>query len=63
MDITSAIEKIATKMASDKNTDSIDMKMLKKAMDIQANTGAQLISALPPVPANPNIGRNINTTA
>jgi hypothetical protein len=41
--------------------------MLKKAQDIQAATATQLLDAVQPTPAAPNLpshlGQNINTTA
>lgn len=37
--------------------------MLKKTLDNQQATAAILIEAIPQLPANPAVGRNINTTA
>ncbi|MCI2162505.1 MAG: YjfB family protein [Ewingella americana] len=34
--------------------------LLKKALDNQQTTAASLLDAIPPLPANPAIGRNIN---
>lgn len=43
---------------------SVDIAMQKKAMEIQAQTAAQLIQAIPPQPnpaANPpNLGQNVD---
>jgi len=46
-----------------KNSDAVNIAVLKKALDSQANAAVGLIQALPPVPSNPNVGRNVNTTA
>lgn len=37
--------------------------MLKKAIDTQSDTAIALLESVPPLPANPAIGRNINVTA
>lgn len=62
MDVT-GIADLATALATQKNSDAVNIAVLKKALDSQANAAVGLIQALPPVPSNPNIGRNINTTA
>jgi hypothetical protein len=47
--------------------DEIGISVLKKAMDVQAQSAMALINAIPPVQsaANlpPNLGQNINVTA
>ncbi|HZW24897.1 MAG TPA: YjfB family protein [Gallionella sp.] len=47
--------------------DAVGLSVLKKAIDIEAQSAMALIAALPqpPQPANlpPHLGRNINTTA
>jgi len=46
--------------------DAVGMNVLKKALDIEAQSAQMLLNALPqPVSANlpPNLGQNINTTA
>jgi len=63
MDV-SQIAALSTSMAMDKAADEVSVTMLKKALDNQASTMQGLLDALPPtLPANPNIGRNVNTTA
>lgn len=62
MDV-SQIASLATNLAQQKNSDAINVAVLKKALDTQANAALGLIQAIPQLPANPNIGRNINTTA
>ncbi len=62
MDVT-GIANLATALATQKNSDAVNVAVLKKALDSQANVAAGLIQALPPVPSNPNVGRNVNTTA
>lgn len=61
MDVTQ-IASLASNMAAAQTSDSVNVLMLKKALDSQAATAAGLLQALP-LPANPNIGRNVNTTA
>ncbi|ATO33993.1 hypothetical protein DDI_2825 [Dickeya dianthicola RNS04.9] len=41
----------------------ISTTVLKKSLDNQKNTVANLIQSIPQLPANPAVGRNINTTA
>ena len=62
MDVT-GIADLATALATQKNSDAVNIAVLKKALDSQANAAVGLIQALPPVPSNPNIGRNVNTIA
>lgn len=62
MDV-SSIASLATTMAAEKTDAAVGVTVLKKAIDLQASTAAMLLQALPALPANPNIGRNINTTA
>ncbi|MBW9332238.1 MULTISPECIES: YjfB family protein [Herbaspirillum] len=57
------IASLATSMASAQTSDSVNVLMLKKALNSQAAAAVGLLQALPPLPANPNIGRNVNTTA
>lgn len=69
MDIT-GIASVATDMQASRLAQEVQVTVLKKALDAQASTAAQLIAALPQVPAAPssanlppNLGRNVNTTA
>ena len=62
MDV-SQIASLATNLAQQKNADAVNVAVLKKALDSQAAAAVGLLQALPALPANPNIGRNINTTA
>jgi hypothetical protein len=62
MDI-SAVASTATSLATAKDSDALNVVMLKKALDMQAVLAADLLESLPALPANPNIGRTINTTA
>ncbi|MGM3176283.1 YjfB family protein [Dickeya lacustris] len=41
----------------------VGTQVLKKSLDNQKNTVESLIQSIPPLPANPAVGRNINTTA
>ncbi|MCA1326617.1 YjfB family protein [Herbaspirillum sp. alder98] len=63
MDV-SQIASLSTSLATAETADAVNITMLKKALDLQSSTMEGLLSALPPtLPANPNIGRNVNTTA
>lgn len=48
--LTNSIVATATTMASSKNADIINTKMLKKAIDIQATSAATLLQGLPQQP-------------
>ena len=62
MDV-SSIASLATGMSNVKNGQEVGIAVLKKALDAQKSTAAQLIAALPAPNLPPNLGRNINTTA
>lgn len=62
MDV-SAITSLSTAMANERTEVALGVAVLKKSMDLQSTAAEALIEAIPPLPANPNIGRNINTTA
>ncbi|MCM1129135.1 MAG: YjfB family protein [Oxalobacter formigenes] len=59
----SGIASLSTEMATERTREAVDVAVLKKSMDLQADTAMALIEAMPALPANPNIGRNVNTTA
>jgi hypothetical protein len=50
-------------MANERTAVAVEVAMLKKSMDLQEMSVALLLEAIPALPANPNIGRNVNTTA
>ncbi|NUU01748.1 YjfB family protein [Herbaspirillum robiniae] len=62
MDV-SQIASVATSLASAQTSDQVNVLMLKKALNTQAAAAIGVLQSLPPLPANPNIGRNVNTTA
>ena len=66
MDVT-GIAKLATSIAETGTSQAVDIAILKKAQDIDASTGIQLIDAIKQVPSAPNLpahlGNRINTTA
>jgi hypothetical protein len=63
MDVTN-IAKLSTSMAETGIRQEVGMTMLKKAMDIEANSAAQLIQALPqPQNLPAHLGNTINTKA
>jgi hypothetical protein len=61
------IAKLATSIADTGTRQEVGIAMLKKAQDIQAATATQLLDAVQPASAAPNLpshlGQNINTTA
>lgn len=59
----SNIAALASNLSAAKLNDEVGMKVFKEALDTQKEGAEQLLAAIPAVPANPNIGRNINTTA
>jgi hypothetical protein len=64
MDISAGISTSAIAMTAQRTGDAVTVSVMKKAMDIQAASAAQLIAALPPIAALPdNLGQNINVTA
>ena len=68
MDIsmTNRIVSTATAQASQSTSDAINIRVLKKAIDIQANAAATLIQAIPQVPTlatSGNLGTQLNTYA
>ncbi|MDR2789102.1 MAG: YjfB family protein [Candidatus Accumulibacter sp.] len=62
MDV-SNISNLSTSIAATKTNSATGIAVLKKALDTQASSAAGLIQALPPLPSNTNIGRNINIKA
>lgn len=62
---TSGIAALATGMKQASIAEAVQLSVLKKAMDINAQTGVQLIQAASPVaPANPpHLGSRIDTFA
>ena len=65
MDVSSIVS-ISTSMAAEKTSVAAHVSVLKKAINLQELATMCLIDAIPTIPtlpANPNIGRNINTTA
>lgn len=64
MDVTS-IARTASEMAQTKTEAAVQTAVLRKALDIEAQTAQALLQALPPVPtANPpHLGQNVDTRA
>jgi Co/Zn/Cd efflux system component len=68
MDVT-GIAKTATTLADVGVSQQVSIAVLKKAIDISAESATSLIEAIPNSSGNkvpnlpPNLGRNINTTA
>ncbi|AVS74741.1 YjfB family protein [Paracidovorax cattleyae] len=65
--LTQSIVNTATAMASQKTSDAVNITVLKKAMDIQKSSAAQLLEALPqPQPqlaTSGSLGTQVNTYA
>lgn len=63
MDV-SEITDMGTAMSEMKLRQDVGVSVLKKAMQIQSNTAATLIAAVPAPPNLPaHLGRNVNTVA
>ena len=67
MDIsaTNAIVNTATAQASRTNSDAVNINVLKKALDLQANAAATLLQALPQpaLASSGSLGTQLNTFA
>lgn len=64
--LTNSIVSTATAMASQTNSDALNVRVLKKALDIQADAAATLLQALPQPPAlasSGSVGTQLNTFA
>lgn len=65
--LTNSIVSTATAQASQSTSDAINISVLKKALDLQANAAATLLQALPqPQPAlatSGSLGTQLNTFA
>ncbi|MBF9267104.1 YjfB family protein [Paracidovorax cattleyae] len=67
--LTQSIVNTATAMASQKTSDAVNITVLKKAMDIQKSSAAQLLEALPQPQPQPQLatsgflGTQVNTYA
>ncbi|MEH0835004.1 YjfB family protein [Pectobacterium cacticida] len=62
MDV-SQIASFATDLSTLRTSSEASALVMKKALDSQEAVAMGILQALPPLPANPAIGRNINTTA
>ena len=62
MDV-SQIAALATSLSDMQTRNEASTLVFKKALDNQASAALGLIESIPQLPANPAIGRNINTTA
>lgn len=62
MDV-SQIALLATSLDSLDLNSQVSTQVLKKTLETQQSTAASLLESIPALPANPAIGRNINTTA
>ncbi|AYQ48741.1 YjfB family protein [Dickeya solani] len=62
MDV-SQIASLSTGLSNMQLSSEISTTVLKKSLDNQKDTVNSLIQSIPQLPANPAIGRNINTTA
>ena len=63
MDI-SALASVSASLSQAQVGDAVGTLVLKKAMDIQAQSAMQLLEALPQVPSNPaNLGNSVDVRA
>lgn len=63
MDI-SALASVSSSLSQARVGDAVGTLVLKKAMDIQAQSAMQLLEALPQVPSNPpNLGNSVDVRA
>jgi Putative motility protein len=64
MDV-SQIASLSTALSQSDTNNSISVAVLKKAMNLQAQSAAQLIQALPTPPSSklPHLGNHLNTVA
>ncbi len=62
MDV-SQITSLATGLDNMELGNKISNLVLKKSLDNQQSVAAGILDSIPQLPANPAIGRNINTTA
>ncbi|AEX51805.1 YjfB family protein [Rahnella aquatilis] len=62
MDV-SQIASLATSLNSLDTSTQVNNILLKKSLDSQQTAVTSMIDSIPALPANPAIGRNINTTA
>ncbi|MCP1439647.1 hypothetical protein J3D56_003083 [Erwinia persicina] len=62
MDV-SQIASLATGLDNMELGNKVSTLVLKKALDNQQSVAAGIIDSIPQLPANPAVGRNINTTA
>ncbi len=65
MDV-SSIGSLSSALSQAKTGDAVSTLVLKKAMDIQAQSAMQLLAALPPVAGSsnpPNLGNSIDVKA
>lgn len=62
MDV-SQITSLATGLDNMELSTKVSNILLKKSLDNQASMASGMINSIPQLPANPAIGRNINTTA
>lgn len=64
MEISGGISAAQLDQYSKRTGDAVTISTMKKAMDIQASTAAQLIESIPAPSSQPShLGQNINVTA
>lgn len=55
------VSSLAMQTSQGQTGDAVNITVLKKAMEIQAQSAAQLIASVPPVASNPpHLGKNID---
>lgn len=63
--LSNSIVSTATALASRETSDALNVRVLKKALDIQASSAATLLQALPqpPLATSGTLGTQVNTFA
>jgi hypothetical protein len=59
----SGIAKLATAMSQQRTAQATDVALLKKALDMQQQSAATLLSALPAASLPSHLGQNLNVVA
>jgi hypothetical protein len=60
----SGIARLATAMSQERTAQATDVALLKRALDMQKQTAATMISAITPAAALPShLGQNVNVVA
>jgi len=59
----SGIARLATAMSQERTAQATDVALLKRALDMQKQTAATMISAITPAALPSHLGQNLNVVA